>query len=157
MTTNIDFVNEDLVQAVEQIIDEGTISVQRVWDKDSDEDSHMLFSSSMMDDLSPMDPEDEETSMTAWLEAMVAVCEEYDMVFNNFSIDNILKAINHSDTLLDLLEEDSVEKVALKLSLEVSEECFSGANITLTYSVFKKDSEDVLAEIVLMDLFAYAT
>ena len=157
MSTNIDFVNEDLVQAVEQIINDGVISVQRVWEKDSDEDSQMFFSSSMVEDSTPMNPDDEETSMGAWLEAMVAVGEEHDILFNNFAIDNIIKAINHADTLLDLLEEDNNEKVALKLTMEVSEECFSGVNIILTYSVFKKDSEGVLGEVMLMDLFAYAT
>lgn len=152
--TNIEFANQTIVQAIEQIIDGGLISVENVWDKESDS-SYMLVSSSMYDGKREVDEDEEETSIGSWLEAMVAVCEENDINFNDLSIDSIIRFINTSDYLLDLLEEDDVDKVSMKLTLEVDPELFSGVNLILTYSIYKLDEENVLGEVVIMDTYAY--
>lgn len=152
--TNIHFANQAIVQAVEQIIDGGLISVENVWDKESDS-SYMLVSSSMYDGKREIDEDEEETSIGAWLEAMIAVCEENDINFNTLAIDTMIRLINTSDYLLDQLEEDDVEKVSMKLTLEVDTELFSGVNLILTYSIYKLDEEGVLGESVVMDTYAY--
>lgn len=152
--TNIQFANQAIVQAVEQIIDGGLISVENVWDKESDS-SYMLVSSSMYDGKREVDEDEEETSIGAWLEAMIAVCEENEINFNTLAIDTMIRLINTSDYLLDQLEEDDVEKVSMKLTLEVDPELFSGVNLILTYSIYKLDEEEVMGESVIMDTYAY--
>lgn len=152
--TNIHFANQAIVQAVEQIIDGGLISVENVWDKESDS-SYMLVSSSMYDGKREIDEDEEETSIGAWLEAMIAVCEENEINFNTLAVDTMIRLINTSDYLLDQLEEDDVEKVSMKLTLEVDTELFSGVNLILTYSIYKLDEEGVLGESVVMDTYAY--
>lgn len=152
--TNIQFANQAIVQAVEQIIDGGLISVENVWDKESDS-SYMLVSSSMYDGKREVDEDEEETSIGAWLEAMIAVCEENEINFNTLAIDTMIRLINTSDYLLDQLEEDDVEKVSMKLTLEVDSELFSGVNLILTYSIYKLDEEEVMGESVIMDTYAY--
>lgn len=155
--TNIQFANQAIVQAVEQIIDGGLISVENVWDIWDKENgsSHMLVSSSMYDGKREIDEDEEETSVGAWLEAMIAVCEENDINFNTLAIDTMIRLINTSDYLLDQLEEDDVEKVSMKLTLEVDPELFSGVNLILTYSIYKLDEEGVMGESVIMDTYAY--
>ena len=152
--TNIQFANQAIVQAVEQIIDGGLISVENVRDKESDS-SYMLVSSSMYDGKREVDEDEEETSIGAWLEAMIAVCEENEINFNTLAIDTMIRLINTSDYLLDQLEEDDVEKVSMKLTLEVDPELFSGVNLILTYSIYKLDEEEVMGESVIMDTYAY--
>lgn len=152
--TNIQFANQAIVQAVEQIIDGGLISVENIWDKESDS-SYMLVSSSMYDGKREVDEDEEETSIGAWLEAMIAVCEENEINFNTLAIDTMIRLINTSDYLLDQLEEDDVEKVSMKLTLEVDPELFSGVNLILTYSIYKLDEEEVMGESVIMDTYAY--
>lgn len=151
---NIQFANQAIVQAVEQIIDGGLISVENVWDKESDS-SYMLVSSSMYDGKREVDEDEEETSIGAWLEAMIAVCEENEINFNTLAIDTMIRLINTSDYLLDQLEEDDVEKVSMKLTLEVDPELFSGVNLILTYSIYKLDEEEVMGESVIIDTYAY--
>ncbi len=152
--TNIQFANQAIVQAVELIIDGGLISVENVWDKERDS-SYMLVSSSMYDGKLEIDEDEEETSVGAWLEAMIAVCEENEINFNTLAIDTMIRLINTSDYLLDQLEEDDVEKVSMKLTLEVDPELFSGVNLILTYSIYKLDEEGVMGESVVMDTCAY--
>lgn len=155
--TNIQFANQAIVQAVEQIIDGGLISVENVWDIWDKENgsSRMVVSSSMYDGKREIDEDEEETSVGAWLEAMIAVCEENDINFNTLAIDTMIRLINTSDYLLDQLEEDDVEKVSMKLTLEVDPELFSGVNLILTYSIYKLDEEGVMGESVIMDTYAY--
>ena len=151
---------QEMVQALEQIVDGGVLSIDQVWFKETGEDITPRFylNSSVLEGAMEMDEDTSDTTMYQWLEAMEAIAQNNGFEPKPLAISAIATIIDDQEKLTTILDDDDrVEKVALRLTMEVSEECFSGMNISLSLVIYRRDEEGVLCEVHLLDVFAYDT
>lgn len=149
--------SQEMVQALEQIIDGGTLTIEQVWSSEEAEQEYQLFlSSSVLEGAMEIEPDDEGYTMYEWLEAMVAITENNGYAPSPLCIEHIRSVMDGSYKLTSLFEnDDRIEKVSMRLSIDIDEECFSGMNIVLTLHMQRRDYEGVLVGIHLMDIYAY--
>ena len=151
---------QEIVQALEQIVDGGCLDIDRVWSKDpeSEKDSHVYLRSSVLEGPIEIETYDPDGTMCRWLEAMDAIAENNGFYPKPMALSVISNAMEDHDKLTTLMDDNaSIEKVAMRLTMEVGDECFSGLNIVLTFIIYQRDKDDVLVGIHLLDLFAYDT
>ena len=151
--------SQEMVQALEQIIDGGTLTIEQVWSSEEAEQEYQLFlSSSVLEGAMEIEPDDEGYTMYEWLEAMVAIAENNGFQPKPLATSIIATAMDDHEKLTTILDDDDrVEMAVMRLTMEVGEECFSGMNISLSFIIYRRDSEGVLCGVHLLDLFAYDT
>ena len=155
-----DYINPEIVQALEQIMDGGKLSIDKVWSADpNDEQAYRIYlNSSMLEGAMELEVDDEGYLLFEWLEAMVAIAENNEYEPSPVAVNHIRAILEDSHNLESLMEEDErIEKVSVKLSFEVDDECFSGMNLQLSMTMHRRNPEGVLEEIVLMDVYGYDT
>ena len=97
-----------------------------------------------------------DTTMYQWLEAMEAIAENNGFQPKPLATSIIATAMDDHEKLTAILDDDDrVEMAVMRLTMEVGEECFSGMNISLSFIIYRRDSEGVLCGVHLLDLFAY--
>ena len=103
-----------------------------------------------------LEVDDEGHIMYEWLEAMASIAENNGYKPSTLAIEHIRSVMDGSHKLTSLFEnDDRIEKVSMRLSIDIDEECFSGMNIVLTLHMQRRDYEGVLVGIHLMDIYAY--
>lgn len=149
--------SQEMVQALEQIIDGGILSIDQVWDRDpEDQEYHIYLNSSLLEGAMELEVDDEGHIMYEWLEAMASIAENNGYEPSTLAIEHIRSVMDGSHKLTTLFEDDDrVERVVMKLTMEVDDECFSGMDIVLSLLMFRRDEEGVLVAIHLLDVFAY--
>ena len=151
--------SQEMVQALEQIIDGGTLTIEQVWSSEEAEQEYQLFlSSSVLEGAMEIDDATTDTTMYQWLEAMEAIAENNGFQPKPLATSIIATAMDDHEKLTAILDDDDrVEMAVMRLTMEVGEECFSGMNISLSFIIYRRDSEGVLCGVHLLDLFAYDT
>lgn len=152
--------SQEMVQALEQIIDGGCLYIDQVWFKDLEDGPSPSFyiNSSVLEGAMEIDDATTDTTMYQWLEAMEAIAENNGFQPKPLATTIIATAMDDHEKLTTILDDDDrVEMAVMRLTMEVGEECFSGMNISLSFIIYRRDSEGVLCGVHLLDLFAYDT